>query len=319
VFRSRPLRRPRPPSSGANASSFANRERSPCGDPRAHEHRLDAVTGLFAGADERTARPPRRPRGQDRPLRPARAICRSGSSGGGETTVCEAVHPGYGFLSSRRTPTSSGRARNDLSSSARPRWMERIGLTRRSELECSRRDGPARAGHRRTASRRGVASQPASSANPPVLLKAAAVGGGRGMRLVTAPTSSTAPTHRLFRITEAGSLRTARSRSRSDHAAVHVEIHTGDGAMRTHRAGSAASASARIQRRIRTDSKSRRRLRSTPELRRDGGNVERACVPPLLPQNRGTSSSSWARTAFVSVIDDAAAGRSSGDGARHHR
>ena len=101
-----------------------------------------------------------------------------------ETTGCEAVHPGYGFLvGERRVRARLRRERPRLHRAAGGRHRARWATRCRRRTRCARpacRSFPAPKGSRRSprfASQRGELGFP-------VLLKATAGGGGKGMRVV---------------------------------------------------------------------------------------------------------------------------------------
>jgi acetyl-CoA carboxylase biotin carboxylase subunit len=103
--------------------------------------------------------------------------------GAGETTGCEAVHPGYGFLA-ENPAFARACAQNDLVFiGPSPEVMERLGDKTQAKAEMRAAgvplvpgtSGPAPLDEIRTA---------ASEIGFPVLLKATAGGGGKGMRLV---------------------------------------------------------------------------------------------------------------------------------------
>jgi acetyl-CoA carboxylase biotin carboxylase subunit len=104
-----------------------------------------------------------------------------------ETTGCDAVHPGYGFLSENPAFVRAC-AENDLVFvGPTPEVMELMG-DKASAKEAMRRAGlplvPGSPGRLASAAE---AFPVAEEAGYPVLLKAAAGGGGRGMRLVASP------------------------------------------------------------------------------------------------------------------------------------
>ena len=103
-----------------------------------------------------------------------------------ETTGCEAVHPGYGFLSENPEFVRAC-ADNDLvfvGPSADV--MERMGDKARAKAELRAADVPLLPGTEGGASLADVRAA-AAELGYPVLLKAVAGGGGKGMRLVRTP------------------------------------------------------------------------------------------------------------------------------------
>jgi acetyl-CoA carboxylase biotin carboxylase subunit len=106
--------------------------------------------------------------------------------GAAETTRCEAVHPGWGFLA-ENPAFAEACADNDLVFiGPTPETLARMGDKSAAKQEMAAAglplvpgtEGPATLAEARTA---------AEEAGYPVLLKAAAGGGGKGMRLVTSP------------------------------------------------------------------------------------------------------------------------------------
>ena len=103
-----------------------------------------------------------------------------------ETTGCEAVHPGYGFLSE-----NAGFVRaceeNDLVFIGPPaEVMERMGDKARAKAEMHAAGVPLVPGTNVVAGPEDALAA-AEELGFPVLLKAAAGGGGKGMRIVTEP------------------------------------------------------------------------------------------------------------------------------------
>jgi acetyl-CoA carboxylase biotin carboxylase subunit len=102
------------------------------------------------------------------------------------TTGCEAVHPGYGFLSENDEFVHACED-NDLVFIGPPAdVMARMGDKAQAKAEMRAAGVPLVPGVEGTASA-AEARVAADELGYPVLLKAAAGGGGRGMRLVTAP------------------------------------------------------------------------------------------------------------------------------------
>jgi len=102
------------------------------------------------------------------------------------TTGCEAVHPGYGFLSENDDFVRAC-ADNDLVFIGPPAdVMARMGDKAQAKAEMRAAGVPLVSGTEGTATL-AAARIAADELGYPVLLKAAAGGGGRGMRLVTAP------------------------------------------------------------------------------------------------------------------------------------
>ena len=107
--------------------------------------------------------------------------------GAAEVTGCTAVHPGYGFLS-ENADFARACADNDLIFvGPSPDVMERMGdkvSAKRAAIEAGL---PVLGGSEGAVSSVALAIEAAASAGYPVLLKAAAGGGGRGMRRVESP------------------------------------------------------------------------------------------------------------------------------------
>jgi acetyl-CoA carboxylase biotin carboxylase subunit len=103
-----------------------------------------------------------------------------------ETTGCEALHPGYGFLSENADFVRACEE-NDLVFIGPPAdVMERMGDKARAKVEMRAAGVPLVPGTDGTATP-DEARTAADELGYPVLLKAAAGGGGKGMRLVTEP------------------------------------------------------------------------------------------------------------------------------------
>ena len=104
-----------------------------------------------------------------------------------KTTGCEAVHPGYGFLSENADFVRACEE-NDLVFIGPPAdVMERMGDKAQAKVEMRAAGVPLVPGTDGTATL-AQARVAADELGYPVLLKAAAGGGGRGMRLVERPT-----------------------------------------------------------------------------------------------------------------------------------
>jgi acetyl-CoA carboxylase, biotin carboxylase subunit len=106
--------------------------------------------------------------------------------GAAETTHCDAVHPGWGFLSENPAFVTACEQNDLVFVGPSADVMERMGDKTRAKLELEDADVPVVPGTDRPT---GIeeARQVADEVGYPVLLKAAAGGGGTGMRLVSAP------------------------------------------------------------------------------------------------------------------------------------
>src|SRR3954465_4564188 len=103
-----------------------------------------------------------------------------------ETTGCEAVHPGFGFLP-ETPPFVRASVESDLVFIGPPAdVMEKTGDKARAKAEMRAAGVPLVPGTEGAATLE-EARIAADELGYPVLLKAAAGGGGKGMRLVTAP------------------------------------------------------------------------------------------------------------------------------------
>ena len=103
-----------------------------------------------------------------------------------ETTGCQAVHPGYGFLA-ENADFARACADNDLVFvGPPPEVMERMGDKAQAKRELGAADVPLVPGTDGGATLEAVRAA-ADELGYPVLLKAAAGGGGKGMRLVHIP------------------------------------------------------------------------------------------------------------------------------------
>jgi acetyl-CoA carboxylase, biotin carboxylase subunit len=103
-----------------------------------------------------------------------------------ETTGCEAVHPGYGFLSENADFARACEEHDLVFIGPPPEVMERMGDKARAKAEMRAAGVPLVPGTEGTATAE-AARAAADELGYPVLLKAAAGGGGRGMRLVEDP------------------------------------------------------------------------------------------------------------------------------------
>jgi acetyl-CoA carboxylase, biotin carboxylase subunit len=102
------------------------------------------------------------------------------------TTGCEAIHPGYGFLS-ENPAFATACAENDLVFvGPSPEVMERMGDKARAKVELRAAGVPLVPGTEGAADL-AEARDAAAELGFPLLLKAVAGGGGKGMRLVTDP------------------------------------------------------------------------------------------------------------------------------------
>jgi acetyl-CoA carboxylase, biotin carboxylase subunit len=103
-----------------------------------------------------------------------------------ETTGCEAVHPGYGFLSENAGFVRACEEHDLVFIGPPPEVMERMGDKARAKSEMRAAGVPLVPGTEGTATVE-AARAAADELGYPVLLKAAAGGGGRGMRRVEDP------------------------------------------------------------------------------------------------------------------------------------
>jgi len=103
-----------------------------------------------------------------------------------ETTGCEAVHPGYGFLSENAGFVRACEEHDLVFIGPPPEVMERMGDKARAKSEMRAAGVPLVPGTEGTATVE-AARAAADELGYPVLLKAAAGGGGRGMRRVDDP------------------------------------------------------------------------------------------------------------------------------------
>ena len=106
--------------------------------------------------------------------------------GAAETTRCEAVHPGWGFLSENPAFVTACEENELVFVGPSADVMERMGDKTRAKLELEDADVPVVPGTDRPTSL-DEARRVAEELGYPVLLKAAAGGGGTGMRLVSVP------------------------------------------------------------------------------------------------------------------------------------
>jgi acetyl-CoA carboxylase biotin carboxylase subunit len=103
-----------------------------------------------------------------------------------ETTGCEAVHPGYGFLSENADFVRACEENDLVFIGPTAEVMERMGDKAQAKAEMRAAGVPLVPGTEGTASV-DEASAAAEELGFPILLKAAAGGGGRGMRIVREP------------------------------------------------------------------------------------------------------------------------------------
>jgi acetyl-CoA carboxylase biotin carboxylase subunit len=103
-----------------------------------------------------------------------------------ETTGCEAIHPGYGFLSENPAFARACEDNDLVFVGPSAGVMERMGDKARAKAEMRAADVPLVPGTEGGASLADVRAA-ADELGYPVLLKAVAGGGGKGMRLVRAP------------------------------------------------------------------------------------------------------------------------------------
>ena len=196
----------------------------------------------------------------------------------GVTTGCEAVHPGYGFLSENagvrrgvrrqrprlRRPAGLRDARRWATRSPRGAAMRAAGVPTRARAPTARRRSPRRA-------------QPPREIGYPVMLKAAAGGGGRGMRLVDEPGGARGRASRRPRPRRAPRSATARSTSRRCSCRPATS-RSRCSATRTATCSPSASASARSSAATRSSIEETPSPALTPELREEmEAAAERAC------------------------------------------
>ncbi len=104
-----------------------------------------------------------------------------------EITGCDAVHPGYGFLSENATFARACASEGIVFVGPSPEVMERMGDKIAAKDAARAADLPVLGGSDGPVSDVAAALAAAESAGYPVLLKAAAGGGGKGMRRVERP------------------------------------------------------------------------------------------------------------------------------------
>jgi acetyl-CoA carboxylase biotin carboxylase subunit len=104
--------------------------------------------------------------------------------GAAEVTRCTAVHPGYGFLSENATFARACADNDIIFVGPSPEVMERMGDKVDAKAAAKEAGLPVLPGSDGPVSQVGDAVAAAEAAGFPVLLKAAAGGGGRGMRRV---------------------------------------------------------------------------------------------------------------------------------------
>ena len=102
------------------------------------------------------------------------------------TTGCEAVHPGWGFLAENAEFARACEANDLVFVGPRPETIETMGDKVRAKETAANAGLPLVPGSRGTASL-AQARELGAAVGFPLLLKAAAGGGGRGMRLVASP------------------------------------------------------------------------------------------------------------------------------------
>src|SRR6266508_2414389 len=103
--------------------------------------------------------------------------------GAAETTGCEALHPGYGFLAENAAFAAACADNDVVFIGPSPEVMKSMGDKIRAKHEMDRAGVPTVPGTDGATSLAGVRAA-ADEIGYPILLKAAAGGGGRGMRLV---------------------------------------------------------------------------------------------------------------------------------------
>jgi acetyl/propionyl-CoA carboxylase alpha subunit len=101
-----------------------------------------------------------------------------------QSTAADAVHPGYGFLSERAEFSEACREAGLIFVGPPPEAMKRIGSKMEAKSLAVDCGVPVVPGHFRPGSDLGELREASESIGYPVLLKASAGGGGRGMRIV---------------------------------------------------------------------------------------------------------------------------------------
>src|ERR671937_474173 len=106
--------------------------------------------------------------------------------GAAETTACEAIHPGWGFLAENPAFVHACEDNDLVFVGPSAETMARTGDKAQAKAELAAADVPLIPGTESSATL-DEALTAAEELGYPVLLKAAAGGGGRGMRMVSSP------------------------------------------------------------------------------------------------------------------------------------
>ena len=202
------------------------------------------------------------------------------------TTGCQAVHPGYGFLS-ENPAFARACADNDLvfvGPSADV--MERMGDKARAKAELGAAGVPLVPGTDGAASLAEV-REAAAELGYPVLLKAVAGGGGKGMRLVHEPDELEAA-YATASGEAGGRVRRRRRLSRAGASRPRATSRCRCWRTRTAACSRSASASARSSAATRSSSRNRPRRPSTPSRARHGGGGRACRARTIGYENAGT-------------------------------
>ena len=179
----------------------------------------------------------------------------------------DAIHPGYGFLSENADfARACARGRDHVRRPARRAARAARRQGRRPAASPSRPSVPVLSGSDEPVDdqRRGARSSPRSSAIP-VIVKAAMGGGGRGMRVVERPSSSTTPSTRPARGRHR--LRRRRRLPRKVRPPRQATSRCSSSATSTATSSTCSSATARSSAGTRRSSRSPRRRTSTRRVR----------------------------------------------------
>ena len=171
------------------AADRQSRRDRPADHPHGAAHGGAHGGGLFRGRRRRAARARRPTRPSHRPAAGARKLSRSATASWrrAQAAGAEAIHPGYGFLSENAEFAEAVIAAGLVWVGPPPAAIRAMGLKDAAKRLMAAAGVPVTPGYLGEDQRTSALAREAAAIGWPVLIKAVAGGGGKGMRASTRP------------------------------------------------------------------------------------------------------------------------------------